>query len=96
MILLKYLKREKKLDTDLKIILLNHQNNCVECLNVDDNKFYTAKNFNRYSSNQLIKRSTYNYFDDPNKIIFRSIFSEIFRYFKSFFPQNYHYHGNNN
>jgi len=40
-VLLTYLKIW--LDTDLKIILLNHQNNHAERLNVDDN---TAKNFN--------------------------------------------------
>jgi len=34
-VLLKYLKTE--LDADLKIILLDHQNNYIEHLSVDDN-----------------------------------------------------------
>jgi len=38
-VLLKYLKI--LLDTDMKIILLDHQNNYVERLNIDDN---AAKN----------------------------------------------------
>jgi len=33
----------KNLDTDLKIILLDHQNDYVECLSIDDN---AAKTFN--------------------------------------------------
>jgi len=36
-VLLKYLKIE--LDTDLEIILLNHQNNYVERLSVDNTAF---------------------------------------------------------
>jgi len=48
---------------------LNHQNNYVECLNVDDN---AAKGFKivATSLNALL-----NYFDNPNKIIFRSVLS---------------------
>jgi len=43
------------------------QNNYVERLNVDDN---SAKSFN--SSNQF-ENILHNYFDDSNKIIFKSV-----------------------
>jgi len=61
-VLLKYLKI--LLDTDMKIILLDHQNNYVERLNIDDN---TAKSFNVLLTNLNV---LHNYFYDPNKIIF--------------------------
>jgi len=56
------------LDTDLKMILLEHQNNYVEHLGVDN----AAKSFYilAISLNVL-----HNYFNGPNKIIFRSISS---------------------
>jgi len=50
-------------------MLLDHQNNCVERLNVDDN---AAKDFNTLATSLNV---LLNYFDGPNKIIFRSIFS---------------------
>jgi len=47
--------------------LLDHQNNYVERLNVDDKSFKVLK---AISLNVL-----HNYFDGPNKIIFRSVSS---------------------
>jgi len=58
----------KNLDTNLKIIL-DHQNNYVKCINIDDN---AAKNFNILLASL---RVLHNYFDCSNKIIFRSISS---------------------
>jgi len=49
----------KNLDLDLKIILLDYQNNYVERLSLDNN---VANSFN----------VLHNYFYDPNKTIFRS------------------------
>jgi len=56
------------LDTDLKIILLHYQNNYVECLNIDK----IAKSFNILATSWNV---LHNYFDDLNKIIFRSAWS---------------------
>jgi len=66
-VLLKYLKTY--LDTHLKIILLNHQNNYVERLSVDDD---AAKSFNILATSLSV---VHNYFDGPNNIIFRSVSS---------------------
>jgi len=52
----------------MKIILLDNQNNYVECLNVDDK----AKSFNILAINLNVIN---NYFDGLDKIIFRSISS---------------------
>jgi len=52
---------------------LDHQKNYVERLSVDDN---AAKNFNILAISWSV---LYYSFDDPNKIIFRSV--SIFRYF---------------
>jgi len=48
--------------------LLDHQNNYVERLNVDDRD---AKSFNILA----INLNVHNYFDDPNKIISRSVYN---------------------
>jgi len=53
----------KNLDTDLKIILLHHQNNCRT------RRWHAAKNFNILATSLSV---LYNYFDGPNKIIFRT------------------------
>jgi len=50
----------KNLDTDLKIILLNHQNNYVECLSVDNN----AKSCDILATSLS---GLHNYFDGPTK-----------------------------
>jgi len=57
-----------KLDTDLKIILLDYQNNYVKRMS-DDN---AAKSFNILVTSLSI---LYNYFDDPNRFIFRAVSS---------------------
>jgi len=54
---------------DLKIILLNHQNNDVERLNIFDD---VTKCFNILATSLNV---LYNHFDGPNKIIFRSVSS---------------------
>jgi len=51
----------------MKIILLDYQNNYVERLSIDDN---AAKSFNILAINWNV---LHNYFDDPCKIIFRSV-----------------------
>jgi len=73
MVLLTYLKIYADLDADLKIILLDHQNNYVDCLNIFDN---AAKCFNILLSFSAISLSVlHNYFDNyfDNKIIFKSV-----------------------
>jgi len=66
-VLLKPLKI--KLDTNLKIILFEHQNNYMKLYrSVDDN---AGKNFNILAISLNI---LFNYFDGPNKIIFTSTF----------------------
>jgi len=62
--LLKYLKIW--LNTDLKIILLDHQNNYVERLSVDN----TAKSFDI-----LTVLILHNYFECSNNIVFRFVSS---------------------
>jgi len=57
------------MDTDLKIILLNHQNNFVGTLKIMNN---AAKNF-LYSNNCL--SVLHNYFDSLTKLFFWSISS---------------------
>jgi len=47
--------------------LSGHQNNYIECLNVDDN---AAKSFNIIA---IRLNDLHNYFDGPNRIIFRFI-----------------------
>jgi len=56
------------LNTNLKVILLDYQNNCVKRLSIDENE----KSFDilTISLNVLC-----NYFDGPNKIIFRFVSS---------------------
>jgi len=57
-----------------------HQNNYVERLSIDDNG---VKSFNVLATSLSV---LHNYFDGPNKIIFKSVFS-FFRYFsKKIFP----------
>jgi len=64
-----------------------HQNNYVECLNIFDS---AAKCFDILATNLNI---LHNYFDDANRIIFRSVSSQIFRYFnKPFFLCNYFFY----
>jgi len=46
---------------------MDYQNNYTECLKVDDK---TAKRFNILATNLNV---LHNYFEDPNKIIFRSV-----------------------
>jgi len=48
---------------------LDHQNNYVKRLNIDDN---AAKNFNILATSLNV---LHNYFDGPNKIIFRFVSS---------------------
>jgi len=61
---------------------LDHQNNYVERLNVDDN---SAKNFNTLATSLSV---LHNYFNGLNKIIFRSQYlATFFRYFSKTFPQ---------
>jgi len=57
----------KNLAIDLKIISLDCHNNYMECLNVDDD---AAKNYNILATSLNV---LHNYFDGPNKIIFRSL-----------------------
>jgi len=52
------------LDTDLKIILLSHQNNFVETLKIMSN---VAKNFDILATSLSI---LHNYFDSSTKLIF--------------------------
>jgi len=59
----------------IKVILLDHQNNYVERLSIDDN---AEKSFNILAISLNI---LHNYFDGPNKIIVRSVSSWIFRFF---------------
>jgi len=49
---------------------LDHQNNYVARLNVDGK---TAKSFNILITNLSV---LHNYFDGPNKIIFKSVFQQ--------------------
>jgi len=49
--------------------LLNHQNNYVERLNINDK---AVKSFNILATNLNV---LHNYFDNPNKIIFESVSS---------------------
>jgi len=51
------------LDTDLKIILLNHQNNFIRILKVISN---AAKNFDILASLSIL----HNYFDSSTKLLF--------------------------
>jgi len=46
---------------------LDHQNNYIECLNIDNK---TAKSFNIPRNLNVV----HNYFDSSNKIIFRFVF----------------------
>jgi len=57
------------LGTDLKIILLNHQNNFVEILKIMSN---AAKNFDILATNSSI---LYNYFNNLTKLFFWFIFT---------------------
>jgi len=52
------------LDTDLKIILLNHQNNFVGILKIISN---TTKNFDILTTSLSV---LYNYFNNSTKLIF--------------------------
>jgi len=70
-VLLKFLKN---LATVLKIIMLACQNNYVGRSDIMSN---AAKNFEILATSLNL----YNHFDDPNKIIFRSVSSEISRHF---------------
>jgi len=54
---------------------LDHQNNYIERLKVDDN---AAKSFNILA---ISLKVLHNCFDDSNKIIFRSVSTWIFKYF---------------
>jgi len=57
------------LDTDLKIILLDHQNNCVGILKIMSN---AAKNFDILAISSSV---LHNYFYSSTKFLFRSEFS---------------------
>jgi len=61
--------------------LLDHQNNYVECLSVDNN----AKSINILITSLSVLR---NYFDGPNKIIFRELVKFLDASAHSFFSCN--------
>jgi len=65
----------KDLDTSLKIILLNHQNNYIEKLNTISKKFCDS------SLNIL-----HNYFDDPRKFFSDLYLAKFLDFNKPFFP----------
>jgi len=56
------------LDIDLKIILLDHQNNCVGILKIMSN---AAKNFDILAISSSV---LHNYFHNSTKLLFRSEF----------------------
>jgi len=56
------------LDTDLKIILLDHQNNFVETFKIMSN---VAKNYDALAPGL----SVHNYFDSSTKLLFWSVFN---------------------
>jgi len=62
-------------DTDLKIILLDHQNNYVGNSSIMSN---AAKSFDILTTNLSV---LHNYFDSPTIIFIITISSYIFRYF---------------
>jgi len=64
------------LDTDLKIILLNHQNNFVETLKIMNN---AVKNFDILASLNVL----HNYFDSSIKLLTAKILDLLA---KPFFP----------
>jgi len=64
------------LDTDLKIILLNHQNNFVEILKIMNN---AVKNFDILASLNVL----HNYFDSSIKLLTAKILDLLA---KPFFP----------
>jgi len=72
-----FIEKSKNLNTDLEIILLNHQNNFAGILNVMSN---TAKCFDFLAINFIVLS---NYFDDPVKLFFSSglYLAWIFRFF---------------
>jgi len=57
------------LDTDLKIILLDHQDNFVEALKIMSS---AAKNFNILATGLSV---LHNYFDTSTKLLFLFVFS---------------------
>jgi len=63
------------LDTDLKIILLDYQNNFVEILKIMDN---TAKNFASLATSLSVLQ---NYFDRSTKLLFWTVSDKNFRSF---------------
>jgi len=68
------------LDTNLKIILLDHQNNFVETLKIIN----FAKNFNILATGLSV---LYYYFDSSTKLLFYSLYpAKIFQQNRTFFP----------
>jgi len=62
-----HISHEKNNFLEVKIILLDHQNNYVECLSANNN---TIKSFNILLISLSVPQ---NYFKGPNKIIFKFV-----------------------
>jgi len=74
-----FAKLSKNLAKDLKIILLDHQNNYVENLSVDD---YAVKSFDTLATSLSALQ---NYFDGPTKL-FLDLAKFLDTFAKLFFP----------